>query len=196
MTRSGRSHLVAAGRAASVVALLALLSSAPALAISSLADDAPERCPYDFRSDMPPGEFCVYRGAITSEDGAVCVDDAIVIWSSHDEAAPENDRGPDGGARDVFFGFLEPSLVMHGVAPARTSARLVDYSPTEDRLDTPLDGLTTVGPGSITMKLSGSVAIGSAAGGCQFDSYRGVFVGLMQAPQESASIELDARAAR
>jgi hypothetical protein len=134
---------------------------------------------------MPPGEFCVYVGAITASDGTICAEDAVAIWSSYDaEAAHDADGRETDAAHDVFIGFLEPLLVMRAVAPAGLRAKLVDYSPTGDTSKA-LDGMTTLErrvAESLTMTLRGSVALGTGDERCEFDSYRGVFIGLMRNP--------------
>lgn len=37
------------------------------------------RCPYDFRTGMPAGEYCVYRGVIATPAGTICNGDAVLI---------------------------------------------------------------------------------------------------------------------
>lgn len=185
---------------ASFAIVVALGGTASGLSTSSSSDGrepTQTRCPYDFGSDMPAGEFCVYLGAITAADGTVCVEEAVAIWSSHGAtAASDGDRRETDAPRDVFIGFLEPLLVMRAVAPARLSARLVDYGPIDGPSKTSLDGLTTLErrvaePGSITMKLRGPLALGTGAERCEFESYRGVFVGLMHKPNATESVRFD-----
>jgi hypothetical protein len=170
----------------------------PSLSTPAAIDGSPtgKRCPYDFRSDMPPGEYCVYRGAITSRGGATCIHDAVMIWSAHgvvpqQREAVQPQADPE---RDVFLGFVDPPLVMRAISRARMSAQLTEYSRSSDRPETPIDGFTVLirrlaERGALTMKLHPSVAVIRDAGGpqCDFDSYRGVFVGVIRQPEPRKS---------
>jgi hypothetical protein len=167
-------------------AVIGLSTQAPALSIEGVPMYG--ACPYDFRSDMPPGEYCVYRGIISSPAGTICNGDAVLIWSTHAERPTEQVSTGAAVGRDVFFGFVdEPSLVMHAVAVRRTHARMVDYSPGTDQVHAPLDGVATLlrqspGWGGLTMKVRPSISLAAGEGACDFAAYRGLFVGLMRQP--------------
>lgn len=151
-------------------------------------------CPYDFSSDMPPGAFCVYRGAVRSADGAICSDDALVIWSSHLPTDRHNDALARLPASDVFLGFVdEPSLVFHAVATLRTRAHLSDYRLAPGQEAVPLDGLTTlgggtVGPGALTMTLRSPLALGVDEEPCALGSYLGIFIGVIGQSRKNVSV--------
>ena len=51
-------------------------------------------CPYDFGAPMPPGVYCVYSGRVLDPNGATCVEDAGVLWSSFDPKAQATPARP------------------------------------------------------------------------------------------------------
>jgi hypothetical protein len=159
-------------------------------AVTAGAAPAPviTRCPYNFLSDMPPGRFCVYRGAATGRDGAVCSSDAVVIWSAHGPSEESDGSGAVTSERSVYVGFVDvPSLVVRAVAEQRTRARLVASYAAPDGDATELQGLTTLqrslaGPPTLTMSTTTPLPLSGSEETCDLKSYQGVFVGVIDLP--------------
>jgi hypothetical protein len=148
----------------------------------------PRGCPYDFRSDVPRGEYCVYRGSVFAADGSICSDDAVVIWRAGRAggfARPRRAAGADP-AHGVIVGFANaPSFVLRAQSTRRTVAALTDYTRSVDDARTPLRGFTTLGRrrsgrDALTITLHPAVALAVGDIACDFASYRGVFIGVMR----------------
>ncbi len=194
-----RNHMKTArwlGVAAAVIGF-----AAEALAVPTGADNGaprPRRCPYDFRTAMPAGEYCVYRGVIASPGGAVCNGDAVLIWSTYGQPEARGEAAEDGApsVRDVFFGITdEPALVLRGDAARHTQARIVDYTSDSDPATAPLDGTATLhrrqpGRGALSMTLRPPLALDTGDDDCEFGSYRGLFIGVMRLPEASAALPI------
>jgi hypothetical protein len=173
------------------IAAIIAASAAQTLSAATNAEGAAVRggCPYDFRSDMPRGEFCVYRGRVFAPDGALCSADAVMIWGTHRMRA----RRAAEEARDVFVGFVDdPSLVLHAVATRRTVGLLTGYSLNGDSAQTPVGGFTTLGrqmsgQDAMTLRLRPPVALEIDDAPCDFSSYRGVFIGVMRGTTAAGS---------
>jgi hypothetical protein len=141
---------------------------------------------------MPPGEFCVFRGLTQSSDGPVCSDDAVVIWSTHAAHAPQESLST-APFRHVYFGFVEmPSFLLHAVAKHRMRARLVDYSDGPEQLAVPIEGISVLGgpslhPRTLTMTLPAPLTVSTHDDACVFDSYRGVFIGVIGASRRGSA---------
>lgn len=171
---------------AAAVAAVTVAQAWVAMAASA-EDTAPGvalACPYDFGSDMDPGTFCVYRGAVRAPDGAVCAGDAVVIWHAQDSSDAGDSTLQGSQPSHVYFGFVDdPALVLHGVAVRPTRARLTDYRVGSGAV--PLDGVTTLGvrtEGALTMALSPPLEFGTAEEPCDVDSYHGRFIGVVHRP--------------
>jgi hypothetical protein len=171
------------------IAWIALGLSAAAAVRGEEAPDAAiaSRCPYDFDSEMPPGRFCVYRGAARSVDGALCSEDLVVIWSAVGAAVDPDEE--ETAAVEVSFGFVNRELlVLHGVAAGATRALITAYSvdPIAERL--PLErGVATLvarrsGAQTLRLTLSPEIGLEAEPAACDFGSYRGVFVGVLRRP--------------
>jgi hypothetical protein len=175
-----------------IAALAAVLSMRPAhAAIDSIAApaiaDRQRGCPYDFRSDIPSGDFCVYRGTVFTPDGAICSDDAVVIWHTQHRPEPPRSARRDGvGERDVFLGFAhDPSLLIRGLVRSRTRARLTDFALGAAAARAPLDGATMLGRrlsghDAMTIRLRDAIEFAVGDTRCDFGSYHGVFIGMMR----------------
>jgi hypothetical protein len=179
------------------MALIALGMSA-ALASGGEAPQAPaiSRCPYDFDSEMPPGRFCVYRGAARSADGALCSENLVVIWSAAAVAADPD--AEEAAPAEVSFGFVNRELlVLHGVAGHATRALISEYSLDPDAERLPLEsGMATLmsrasGAQTLRLTVSPEIALEAEPAECDCGSYRGAFVGLLRQPAPQDDVPRD-----
>jgi len=155
-------------------------------------------CPYDFRSDMPLGVFCVYRGTASAADGEICADDLVVIWSAHAPRDTSDIRDRSGSTRHVYLGFVgEPVLVLRAVATQRTLARFVEYSLESKQRALRLTGFTTLDPekqglfAAMTFTLPSRHEFSRDADACTVAEYNGIFVDVLEEPgPKSRHLEL------
>ncbi len=149
----------------------------------------PESCPYDFRSEMPPGTFCVYRGSIVGSAGETCAEDVVALWSSYTPAQlADATRESAAPSRSVFVAFVGAAdLVMRGVVdPGRGDrAHMVSYTLGGNEEPAPLIGETllrsngTAGvPGAI-LTVDVHDPGSTASGPCAFGSFHGTFLGVI-----------------
>lgn len=152
-------------------------------------------CPHDFGRQMPAGEYCVYRGVMSSPGGAVCKRNAVVVWSTHGQEGPGDDAVVDSSppARpEVFFGLVDaPALVLRAVADRRTEARMLDFSPSPEHAAVPVSGVATLSRhppywGRLALTLQPPLAVEVGPDDCAFGTYRGLYIGLMRAPDADA----------
>jgi hypothetical protein len=146
-------------------------------------------CPYDFRSDMPPGTFCVYRGVIIGGAGELCADDVVALWSSYAPTQLADARpGDPVPSRSVFIAFVGAAdLVMRGVVEPGQGyrAHMVSYTLGEDEEPVPLVGETLLrssgaaGAPSAILTVDIKDPASTAAGACAFGSFHGTFLGLI-----------------
>jgi hypothetical protein len=161
------------------------------------ADVTPEGCPYHFGSDMPAATFCVYRGVALGSRGEVCATDVVVIWSSfaaQAAAGVEPARNGAASRREVHFAFVaQPDLVLHAIVNSRRGdrAEMVGYTLDSEGASQPAGGqiaLRGVPRGSVdvfSMDLHEPRRFHS--GSCEFASYAGTFLGVIQPPSETAT---------
>lgn len=177
----------AVGSEVQPAAVLAPLASERGLARS--VGPPPETCPYDFRSEMPPGTFCVYRGLIVGSAGETCAEDVVALWSSYTPAQlADATRESAVPSRSVFVAFVGAAdLVMRGVVdPGRSDrARMVSYTLAGDEEPAPLVGETSLGssgavgaPGAV-LTVDVHDPGSTTSGPCAFGSFHGTFLGVI-----------------
>ena len=177
----------AAGAEARPAAVLAPLATERGL--TRPVAPPPESCPYDFRSEMPAGIFCVYRGSIVGPAGETCAEDVVALWSSYTPAqVADAARLNAMPSRSVFVAFVGAAdLVMRGVVePDRSDrAHMVSYTLGRDQEPAPLIGETLLRssgaagvPGAI-LTVDIHDPLSTATGSCAFGSFHGTFLGLI-----------------
>ena len=152
----------------------------------------PPRCPYGFRSQMPPGVFCVYQGTAFRPDGTPCAQSVWAIWSSYsdDSASPIADgpRSDDSGT--VALGLLsEPEMVFRGAADRADASRagFAGYFLGDDPEMHPSAGMAslheTAGDASqnrLVLTFTGSDV--PRYEGCPLSRYEGTLIGVLGDP--------------
>ena len=154
-------------------------------------DRAQPRCPYRFRSQMPPGVFCVYQGIAFQADGTPCAQSVWAIWSSYSEdgASPISDTKADDGGT-VAVGLLsEPEMVFRGAADRADANRagFAGYFLGDDPELHPSSGVAslheTAGDTSgnrLVLTFTGSDV--PRYEGCPLSRYEGTLVGVLGDP--------------
>jgi hypothetical protein len=148
------------------------------------------RCPYGFRSQMPPGVFCVYQGTAFQADGKPCAQSVWAIWSSYSDgsASPISDTGKDAGT--VAVGLLsEPEMVFRGAADRADASRagFAGYFLGDDPEMHPSAGMAslheTAGDASqnrLVLTFTGSDV--PQYEGCSLSRYEGTLIGVLGDP--------------
>lgn len=171
-------------------------ASASEESLGEATSPRPPRCPYGFRSQMPPGVFCVYQGTAFGPDGQPCAKEVWAIWSSYsegstDQVAAQEDGEPSGA---VAVGLLsQPEMVFRGEPDRADSNRagFRGYFVGDDPKLYPSHGYATLqqgGEGSaggtrLTLSFSGPEV--PRYEGCPLSSYEGSLIGVLGDSEEA-----------
>ncbi len=150
-------------------------------------------CPYDFKSPMPWGVFCLYRGTLRGPAGNTCSGDVGMIWSSYD---PANDSIVSTGGTpvgSVTLGLMsDPEIVFRATSgPGQVeAAELIAFSTGEDSWQAvvgharlTLEQQPATEPLQVlSLQIKGLVL--PLFQGCPLVSYEGTFVGVLGPPAD------------
>ena len=156
-------------------------------------------CPYGFRSQMPPGVFCVYRGRALDAAGKPCSDEVWAIWSSYTDGSAKEIADESAGRGDVAVGILsQPEMVFRGEADRADSNRagFQGYFVGDDPKLHPSLGYATlhttedVGTSGNRLTMSFTGPDVPRYEGCPLASYEGSLVGVLGEPGQAPPARL------